>query len=550
MVEDGTSFDYIIAGAGTAGCVLANRLSANGKYSVLLVEAGRDDRLFSASGQFLLNNLIHIPVGFAATMWKPETTWGYKSEPDPGTAGRVHNVIRGRVMGGSSSINAMLYVRGERSDYEGWQVAGCTGWGWDDVVPYFKRAEHHETGGDAWHGVGGPVNVTRNRPYPIMEQVLDAAVQMGIPRVASFETGAQFGGGPTLLNIRRGRRQSMAVAYLNPARRRPNLKVVTQTLVTRVIFEGRRAVGIAWTRNGARGTYCARKEVILAGGAINSPQLLELSGIGGGSRLQSFGIPVLADRPAVGENLQDHFFTPVIWKLKPGIRSINQLTRPPYIGWEALKYAVTRKGLLGESAVQIFIYAKSAPHLETADLQFSLTPATMRKLDPSARRMSSDDHPGMTLASCQLRPASRGHVHISSADPATPPAILLGYLTDRLDQETQLAGLRLGRALGAHPALQPYVEQETAPGADVSSDAALLDYIRANGGSVYHPVGTVRMGDDALAPLDVRLRVRGVEGLRVVDASVMPFLVSGNTNSPTIMIAEKASDMIIEDRKA
>jgi choline dehydrogenase len=527
--------------------VLANRLSESGKHTVLLIEAGGDDRPFHNLGQFVANQLVRVPVGFAANVHDPKLTWGYQSEPEPEAGDRRFDVIRGRILGGSSAINGLLYVRGESADYDRWRQAGCTGWGWDDLLPYFRRAENQEAGEDSWQGVGGPLNVSEGPIFPIAEKVLDAAEAMGLPRSSSFNRGVQFGGGKTQHTIRKGRRDSSAAAYLDPARARPNLRIVTETLVSKVVFEGKRVVGVAFMRRGEEGEYRARKEVILAGGAINSPQLLELSGIGGGRRLNDLGLPVVANSPGVGENLQDHYYAAISWRLRPNVASLNNLTRFPRILIEAAKYAVSRRGLLAQSTLQIFIYAKSAPHLETADLQLSFVPASMQKPDPGQRMMKADGHPGMTLCSCHLRPASRGYVRARTSDIRDQPAISFGYLEHPEDRRAQIAGLRLGRALGAHPVLEPYIDHESLPGAEAAGDADLLAYIREAGGTVYHPVGTVRMGADASSPLDPRLRVRGVEGLRVADASVMPFLISGNTNAPTIMIAEKASDMILRD---
>lgn len=533
----------MIVGAGSAGCVLANRLTADGRHSVLLLEAGPDDRPFSAFSRFALNSLIHIPVGFMVTMRHPATTWGFESEPVPGTNERRYDVIRGRVLGGSSSINAMLYVRGERQDYDHWRDDGCPGWGWDDVLPYFRRAEDHQVGSNAWEGRGGPLGITEGVMYPVMERLLDAAEQMGLPRASSFNAGTQFGGGKPKLTIYRGRRQSTAVAYLRPAMRRRNLAVITEAQVSRILFNGRNAEGVEYTRGGEVRQVTARAEVIISAGAIGSPLLLEMSGIGDTQHLTRLGVPVLFHAPGVGENLQDHYFTPLTWRLKPGVASINRLTRFPAIVGEALKYAFTRRGLLTSSAVQLFLYARSNPNIATADLQFSAMPASMARVS-GAEASRTDPEPGMTFASCQLRPKSRGHVHARSRD-ARDAAIQLNYLSHPLDEATHIAGVRLARALVAHPIMRPYVDHEIAPGEEAGTNDEILRYVRATGDSVYHPVGTVRMGQDQRHPLDAQLRVRGVEKLRVIDASIMPTLVSGNTNSPTIMIAERASDMIL-----
>lgn len=530
-------YDYIIIGAGSAGCVLANRLSENPKTRVLLLEAGGRDT----------SPMIHIPVGYARTLKDPKVNWLFETEADAGTGGRAHVWPRGKVLGGSSSINGLLYIRGQAQDYDGWRQMGNPGWGYADVLPYFKKSENNERGADDYHGTGGPLNVSDpTMRHPVSDAVIEAGVQAGIPRNDDVNGATQEGISYYQLTVKNGRRCSAATAYLKPALKRRNLRVLTGALVSRILIEDGRAAGVAYRRGDRELESHAGKEVLLCGGAVNSPQILELSGIGAAGRLKELGIDVVLDLPGVGENLQDHYVTAVRHRITKPV-TVNELTRGlPFIG-EVFKYLLFRKGLLTLSAAHVQAFVRTRPELETPDVQFHILPATM-DMDKfqDAQVMELEREPGLTTAPCQIRPESRGTVHLRSPDPAAHPAIRPNYLSDPIDRRTIVEGLKWARKIVEQPAMDPYRGPEIGPGPDVESDDELLAFARAYGTTIYHPVGTCKMGMDAAAVVDPQLRVRGIGHLRVVDASVMPRITSGNTNAPTIMIAEKAADMILD----
>ena len=529
------TFDYIVVGAGSAGCVLAARLSESGR-AVLLLEAGPEDR----------NPWIHVPLGYGKLFKDASVNWLYESEPEAELDGRRIVQPRGKVLGGSSSINGLIYMRGQREDYDHWRQLGNTGWGFDDVLPYFKRAEDQTRGADAYHGVGGPLAVAdQAETHPVCDAFIHAALEAGLPRNDDFNGAVQEGAGYFQTTSRRGRRCSTAVGYLKPARRRPNLKVVTHALAFRVLFEERRAAGVEWRQHGATFAAGARAEVILAGGAFNSPQLLELSGVGSLERLRPLGIAVVHDAPEVGANLQDHLQVRLMLRCRQRVTFNDDMATLAGRLRIGLRYVLARKGPLTVSAGYAGAFFRTDARLATPDIQVHFLLFTTDKMGEKLHTF-----PGFTASVCQLRPESRGSVHARSADPTQPPEIRPNYLSAELDRRTIVAGLRMLRRILAQPAMAPFLEAELDPGPEVEDDAGLLAHCRRRGGTIYHPSGTCRMGPDPRAVVDARLRVNGVRGLRVVDGSIMPTLVSGNTNAPIVMIAEKASAMIQADARA
>jgi choline dehydrogenase len=514
---------------------LADRLSADGRHRVVLVEAGSAGRHPS----------FHIPVGYVWNRTHPRGNWLYRTEPEPGTNNRELTYPRGKVLGGCSAINGLLYIRGQAEDYDHWRDLGNPGWGWDDLLPCFIRAEDQARGADAFHGVGGPLAVgDLSEINPMSKALVEAAEQWGLAFNDDFNGARQDGVGYFQMTVRGGRRYSTAVAYLNRARRRRNLRIITRAHVTGLVWQGRRVVGVRYLKNGRAAELRAAREVIVSAGAVASPQILQLSGIGPGAALATHGIPVAADLPGVGANLQDHFIVDLKYRVRNAV-TVNEQTRGLRLVSEVAKYLLQRKGLLTLSAAQVSLFVASGEDGPRPDIQYHYMPAT---LDTHTNAL--EHSPGVTLGPCQLRPESRGTIALASPDPLDPPAIRPNYLATERDRRIVVRALEIGRAIAAQPALAKYVVAELAPGPDAVTSDDLLAYARAAGRTLYHPVGTCRMGSGADAVVDARLRVHGVGGLRVVDASIMPTLVSGNTNAPVIAIAERAADLILADAAA
>ena len=531
------TYDYVIVGAGSAGCVLANRLSADPSARVVLLEAGGKDSYF----------WIRIPIGYLYTMNNPRTDWRLRTEPEPGLNGRALAYPRGLGLGGCSSINGMIYMRGQARDYDQWRQLGNAGWSWDDVLPYFKRSEDHVDGANEFHGAGGEWRVEHPRlSWELLDAFREAAAEIGVPKIDDFNRGDNEGSSYFQVNQRTGIRWNTARAFLRPVRGRPNLDVVTHARARRIVLDaaggtggGPRARGIEARAGGEDVTFRARREVVLAAGAIGSPHLLQVSGVGPGAVLHSAGIPVVCDLPAVGENLQDHLQLRLIFRVS-GVRTLNERAhRLTSRAGMALQYLLFRRGPLTMAPSQVGLFAKSDPSRETANLQYHVQPLSLDRFgDPL------HPFPAFTASVCNLRPESRGTVRAAGPDPFASPEIRPNYLATPGDRQVAADAIRLTRRICAAPALAPYSPREYLPGAEIVSDEELARAAGDVGTTIFHPVGTARMGPGGA--VDERLRVRGVEGLRVADASIMPTITSGNTNSPTIMIAEKAADFVRE----
>ena len=528
-------FDYIVVGAGSSGCVLANRLSNEDVNSVCLIEAGPKDS----------SPWIHLPIGYGKTMWDPKVNWKFETEPDPGMNQRKIYWPRGKCLGGSSSINGLIFIRGQKEDYDGWKDRGNTGWGWDDVLPYFKRAEGNDRLGEPLHSQTGPLKASSiPKKHPLVESFIKSAVNLGVPETDDFNNLTQEGVGYYQLSTHKGLRCSTAVAYLNPIKSRSNLTILTDSQVMRIIFEGRRAVAIELMRHGKKQTIRANKEIILSAGALQSPQILQLSGIGPAALLREFNIPIIQDLPGVGENLQDHLQYRLIYELNQPISTnveLSSLFGKVKIG---LDWLLFRGGPLSIGINQGGLFTKVMDSSLSPDIQFHM--ATL-----SADMAGGNVHPfpGFTMSVCQLRPESRGHVRIQSTDPLVPPKMVANYLATEHDRNTSVEAVKFARKIAQTEPLKSLITREIKPN-NPQSDADLLEFCRNNGATIFHPTGTCQMGPDSdpMAVLDSELRVRGVTGLRVVDCSAMPTLPSGNTNWPAVMMAEKAADFILNKK--
>jgi len=527
-------YDYIVVGAGSAGCVLAARLSEDSATRVLLLEAGPPDRSI----------WIHLPIGYGKTMWDARYNWCFHTDPEPTMNGRRLYWPRGKTLGGSSAINGLIYIRGQREDYDHWRALGNAGWGYDDLLPYFIRSECNERGAGPFHGGAGPLRVANiAHKHVLIDAFVDGAASLGVPRNDDFNGGTQEGAGYFQLTTHKGWRSSAATAYLKPARHRPNLRVETGAYATGLLLDGRRATGVSYRQNGRNVDAHCTREALLAAGAIQSPQLLQLSGIGPPAWLAQYGIDVVHDLPGVGENLQDHLQVRLVYECTQPITTNDELrsiTGRIKIG---LQWLFARRGPLAVGINQggCFMSALRS-ELATPDIQFHVATLSADVAGGVVHRFS-----GFTLSICQLRPASRGRVAIKSRDPMQPPSMRPNYLSEEIDRRTTVAGMRAARAIAHSAPMQPFVRREVSPGPQAIDDDALLEFARERGATIFHPSGTCKMGNDPLAVVDARLRVHGMAGLRVVDCSIMPTLISGNTNAPVIMIAEKAVDMIRED---
>jgi len=536
-MADELTFDYIVVGSGSSGAVVANRLSENPKHQVLLLEAGGRDR----------NPWIHVPIGYYKTMFNPNTSWNYETEPGDTVGGRSIPWPRGKTLGGSSSINGLLYVRGQHADYDHWRQLGNAGWSWESVLPYFKKAENQERGEDEFHGKGGPLSVSNIRlNHELCEAFIAAGQEAGIKRNDDFNGADQEGVGYYQMTERNGLRCSTAVAYLRDAEKRPNMKIETKALVTRVLIENKKAVGIEYSQNGTLHQAKCSGEVILSAGAIGSPQILQLSGVGEGAFLKTKGIDVQHDLPGVGKNLQDHLQVRMIYKINRPV-SINDTVRNPFKKvMMGLEFLFNRSGILTIGAGQAGGFVKVMPDAAQPDMQFHFMTMSADKPGTGLHKFSA-----FMSTVCQLRPESRGYLEIKSSDPNEKPALHPNYLSEDTDCRFFVEALKYGRMVAEQPSLKAYITEEFEPGPSVQSDEELLAHTRKKATTVFHPVGTCKMApdSDAGSVVDERLRVRGIHGLRVADASIMPTLISGNTNAPCIMIGEKVSDYIKEDSR-
>ncbi|HDS1809400.1 MULTISPECIES: GMC family oxidoreductase [Pseudomonas] len=529
-------YDYVIVGAGSAGCVLANRLSANGKYTVCLLEAGPPDRY----------PWIHIPIGYGKTMFHKTYNWGFETEPDQNLNGRQIYQPRGRTLGGSSSINGLIYIRGQSRDYDEWATLGNPDWSWERCLPYFRRLEHNDLGASSTRGEGGPMWATTvPGPNKLVDAFISASQACGVPRVADFNDGKQEGVGYFQLSTKNGFRCSTASGYLKPARGRPNLTVETDAQVTRVLMHGKRAIGVLFQQNGKCQELQARKEVLLCAGAIQTPQLLQLSGIGATELLTRYQVPVVHHLPGVGENLQDHLQVRLMYEVSEPITTNDTLKSLSGQAKMGLQWLLNRSGPLAVGINMGGMFCRSLPDENpTPDTQFHF--ATL-----SADHAAGKVHPfsGCTYSVCQLRPEARGYVRIKSSDPFDAPAIQANYLSTETDKRTTVAAVKFARKVAASAPMNSLMKREFKPGPEVRTDDEILEFCRNHASTIFHPAGTAKMGpeDDPLAVVDQRLRVHGLQGIRVVDCSIMPTLVSGNTNIPTVMIAEKAADYILQD---